>query len=483
MAYSIFKVYLTLDPEENHTSAVDLFTSLAGDLRETAVAWSGGNIVEEEWSSDAGDDNRLLRMTLHREAGNTVNIALGINEARVLLYLERNSYTIHPQAVSDDIPQLLPWLDQYYCYNADGLRVCSRAYSVAGDRNTRARFLDYIRSSDRHLPAVVMSPLDGGVYPLDQTQRMRLIRRLQGIATVFRLERGLREQDIVDYCNRERCREDQVILGCYSGAITVYYPGTSGYEPDLFTRYRQQTLDHDALQEAIFFGVARVSQRWAIGPESILQLERQKYSQRARAEAEQRAREQAEDRGQLQATYDEIIAESDRRIERLEAENNRLWEHIEEQDRELRRRQATIEQLQYHLNRRQLGGIAEEPEEPEACRVYLSDVAVRQYEAWDPQERRRWDEQVFPRLLDPQHRRNSSEAMGTGMFVYLRGRAANGRRVIYYLDGDRVMVCEVFAIHDEYERVRNQNPNPDNYGGFVPWNRERLGWVAEGNRG
>lgn len=488
---------LFLDPEENPT-VVDLYGFLCQDLKnalsnllglpddsEKLVDWPNarwsnaiGSVTVEssEWKADPDLDEheaRLLKVELMRHCIDydwSIEIWLGqIRESEVVLAQECSLSSYQPSPPLETLPELLAFLSEYACKDEDGMRA-NRTYVVSSDKVEV--FTDFIRSSDRRLPIVLISPIrDGTGYLLLDTGSMMC--RAQGMAHVIKLE---------DHSASEQLRSLYPRHACYNGAIRIFWPGFKEADDRnlhpvwLPPRLRAVSRESDICDE-IVAEIAEQSPRIFIRNTDIERLEGQQASVRAerqRAKLEERLEEQIRSRSKEDSesakwveAYEKLESERDR----LEERNRILESNLSTRDHEIRRLtwERTTAWQQVKQRSAPLDDLDAVP------RVLLSSKAYRQYRSFDDNQQRYWDERVLGKLLDEQLLGNLSASIagpsGSCGF-YPRSGGAGGRRIAYYIENDQVHVCELFLSgeHDkEYKRLRDQEIDREAYDGFEPW--------------
>jgi len=432
---------------------------LLGDWPEGKWSNSYGSatVTCSEWESEAESQKRLLQMQFIQHCRDhrwVTELRLGrIHGEEVVFFEEWSLLPFKPSIPFEEVPELLTFVSEWTCKNEDGM-LANSIYAVSNER--AEAFVDFIESPDRRLPIVLVSPSrDNSGYLLSDTGSM--VRKVRGLAHVTRLKDSKAAQSL------------HLLLphhGCYNGAVRIYWPGFKATDdPDLHPFWHPSRLrtvvDESEIHIDIFREVADRSPRIFARSADIERLEQQRLdeeSEKRLTKLEEQLREQIRLRLQQQTdaeletlfgSYEEVERERDHEVRRLRWQLNKAWQ-----------------------GRQQL----EPPDEQIVTQdILLSSRARRQYTSFDQQEQNYWDEHVLRKLLGEHLRDSQSEPVdgpnGT-CWVYPRGKSADGRRLIYYIDDDRIYVCELFPgeEHDkEYRKLRNKGMDRQAYDGFEQW--------------
>jgi len=488
---------LFFEREEN-LSAEDLYQSLCQSLKaalaqilelpDESERWADwpnaclanamGSVTVEssEWQIAPDTDEhgqKLLRIELaqhFRDYKWVTELRLGqLREEEIVLSEECSVSPYQPRLPLETMPDLLASLSKLAGKDQDGLQA-NGVYVVSSDRV--GTFVDFVRSPERQLPVLLLSPIPGEVtYLLSDT--WSIARDLQGLTHVIKLQ---------DVETVQRMRSILPNHSCYDGAVRIFWPGFKDTDdPKLYPfwlprRSRTARGELDIRQEVVAAIVERSPQIFVRNIE-IEQLEQQQLAaeeKRRVAELEKRLGEQI----QLRSQEDQELREWFKDYDRIERERNDLRQRNQVLESKVSELDYQVRKLRGVLNRIKLQGkqLPESLDEPSIVhRVILSSKAYRQYRSFDDKQQHYWDKHVLGKLLNEQLLRNLSEPIvGTGgtCWVYPRSGGAGGDRIIYYTEDERVYVCEMFSSdeHDrEYNRLRNQGIDRAAYDGFEPW--------------
>ncbi len=467
----------------------DLQKSIAAALgeeraREALADWpncawgdEGGALTVSTWESVRDPDLQLLDMELtlhHGERMWTVQVQVGTERPDEIVVQEVCRHTPDlSQPPIDEMPDVLGFLAEYPSMDEDSRFAC-RVYSLMPAR--AGVFAGFVRApiEKRRLPAVFVTRR----YATRQEMLppAELVKRLGGVAHVVRLN------------PRYGSSSQNFGLGhpCFDGAVRVYLPGYADDDgPGVHRYWHPNWIDEhgpDATIDAVVRYVLEKSSNREIEDEMIAALVQERDEEAMRSEVQrqvesvrQRMQEQlagqsgdAELLESFYRDYDELAGKYDQ----LAAENERLRQQRKELEDDNR-------SLNYRLSRQwEYEDAPPEPDVPMA-EILLSAQAREVYENLDAGERVAVDSKLLARLVHEEirsHKAEPIEAAGGLCFVYPRGRAAGGRRVVFWMDRAQVRVCEIFANHNTYEDMRNglrgRGVDLSKYSEFTAWQPE-----------
>lgn len=436
-----------------------LFDRLSEDLKLSAAAWAGlagdderltgwpwvdldhdgKQVWAKAWSSHHKPPHRLLTLSLRelRDGSEWRSlIKLGaLDYGEVIVFDTRDIRPMQAELAVEQMQRLLEFLTDYSCFDDDGRRA-NRSYVL--NKNRVGRFVEFLESPPdvRRLPVVLISTTNADKeYVAD---RQYLAQRLQGLTHVICLNR------------RTQWRSDDLPLAhkCFDGAVRVYLPGYSRHDPprlhpwwhkDKFVQTTADATNH----EIVRFIFEKTLPRFRIHP-AIPQLQRElnshRQASRVQSTIEDLRRTMVQDQNEL---FDEFYAdyqELEQARDDLEQENIRL-EH---------ERRRLLHLLNNQLN-------PEEISPPDSApRLYLSRQALDLWDSLTNHERDELHNTLLSKLRQPDQRKSQSEArqaQNGPCAVFPRGKAPNGQRIIYTVEGDDVYVHEIFRVHADYDKA------------------------------
>lgn len=483
---SILRRSLLLYQEDNPQTPA-LYQALRDDLRgeiahwltvdpQDLDGWPNGSWQNDtrtargtEWKAESGPE-RLLQLVLQKQepdytweadflAGQNSNDLVAISEDwRTSAY--RRDLPIHA------MPDVFAFITRYECKNEDGY-LANKYYSVDPERVDA--FVEFIRSPERHLPIILISPLPNS--PTDSLLDCGdLARKVRSIAHVIRLR---------NIAAVGRLRSLLPIHSCYNGAVRLYWPGFSQTDNSDLHPFWLPREDADEVEKQLFEQLARESPRLLGSNSDIDYLKWQKDEQYRKSQRHLKRTAFEEAKLRIEAQQD--AREFTKLYELIENERDELQarvEYLEQQNADLR---DQMRGLRFRLNSAwQRGERVSTIDEPRV-RVYLSSKAQAAYAALDQSERSYWDERIWYKLLDIQMRDNQSEVIhgpSGPCWVYPRSGTAAGRRVVYFCEDDDVYVCEILPAseHDgRYRELRDRGVDRSSYVGFELWKPDQLG--------
>lgn len=448
------------------------------------IAWQGeeSTLTVSPWESVRDPDLQLLDVELVQRKGDgtwTVSIQVGTQHPDEIVIQEicRLSPDVS-QLPLDDIPDVLGFLTDYACMDEDGY-YAGRVYQVAWRRIDR--FGDVVRSarSARKLPIVMISHNNDTRQPLlDPT---KLAERLFGLAHVMRLDANYRWS----------ARNLGLRHPCFDGAVRIYSPGYRDDDPASVHRYWRPDRIAGSDPEELYADIVRyvLEKSWSREVENgvLVSLAKEREEEAIRRQVQKqvdavRQRLKREQSAQTEAEIEALFSDLAKDYEELASQYDRASEEIERLQNGIKARDDEIRLLQYRLNQKWESD-APPPQQPEAATELLLAVGARAvYNGLDQGERNAVDNQLLRKLLDENLRQRQTDAIaaqGGTCYVYPRGRSAGGRRVIYWMDGTQIKVCELFMHHDAYEDARNRGFDLSDYTDFVVWQPSDLNVVKE----
>ena len=325
---------------------------------------------------------------------------------------------------------MLSFLKQYVVKDEGDGMLTGRTYVVRAARV--ASFVEFLCSSQRRLPVVLISPTQDSnepLMPFPDIQQMSC--EVQGVAHITKL----RDSNAAD-----RFRQLLPRHACYNGAVRVFWPGyLTESESSDHPFWHPGRLRSVGGCRATYYEV--LDELLSKSPQLVPRNTDVNHLQQQRIR--QLEASQASDRD-----WDELYMEYERTAKELDT-LSQLNQSLQQENRGLRWQLSTAWQK---------GQV--EIEDVSLPSLYLSAQACRQFTHLDGSERDYWERHLFPKMLNASQCSPQSEPMegpnGT-CWVYPRSGAAGGRRVIYYRDGEDVRICELFPSHEEYERLRTSH--------------------------
>ncbi|MGL4650494.1 MAG: hypothetical protein ACRC1H_13885 [Caldilineaceae bacterium] len=446
---------LTLATQQAEAAAAVLF-----DATVAAIA-SDGAVASAAIASEAWRDQGLPGCALWE-----ARTAIGAHDIRLAVALDHNFVVVQEEIHGHDIasasyPDALQQLPAADWTDIDG-RPAGEMRSLAFAR--MAAFAEYVRlpSTERRLPIVLVSLLKETRKPALDARA--LSRRLAGAAHVIvRRDAAFWDE-----------QEGHLAHRAFGGTVRVYAPDYQDSDPagrhaffgsDRFAGDGSETaLDRLAREVAVCCRepeqihpvfAAHEKARDLIRISSELQTEFGEHLRQLRDSNEVKAQETAN------------------LLQRVADERDALRNAVEAQIRELRDKDNEIARLQFQMTMLFRKSVADESGamQPEPV-LWLSNQAMEAYDALDSGEIEAVETQILQKLTHPLLRDGQQElvAAGTGLHVYPRSSSAGGRRVIFRVDQEQLLVCELYVNHDQYESARAHGFDPAAYQPFMPWN-------------
>lgn len=357
----------------------------------------------------------------------------------------------------DELPSMLPFMGSYGALDEDGY-LAGRTYSVSRERV--AGLVDFLQSAERCLPVVLLSPSRNGAPTKEHIEALK--QRWQGLAHIIRLR---------DEAAVARLQQLLPRHSCFNGAMRLYWPGFSAEDSAGIHPFKRES-EQDGIADEWFAQFAFRSTR-LLGSNPVLEaVKRQRRDDYQRAGLAQR-------KG-LEAIVERIAAQRDAQefadyAESVEKDKEALLNEVESLRVEVARLEDENRQLRWRANRAWQESEQVDDQDGMGPAVYLSADARETFESFDAGEVAYWRNNVLAKLLEPGLRLQQSEIVrgpnSRKCYVYPRKRSNDGRRVVYFCDGDDIYVCELFAMgeHDtDYDALRSAGVDPEQYRDFRP---------------
>lgn len=422
-----------------------------------------------EWIAERNLDRRLFTLNIGYETAKyewSVKIKVGCMQPDVaVLWEEHNLEPVTPHIPFELMPTLLDFLDApiyrnaFICADEDKLWA-TKTYRIYKARAFKlVQFIQGV-TGERQLPVVLISPTN--LTKKSKFNYNELLRHLKGIAHIMSLD------------DEESWRKEDLDLphSCYNGAIRVYLPGYAQEDAHSIHKYWLTDRLGSEQAEATLFEIVQwiieKSQSRAKNNLTIEELEHECAAEKTQIIArvtEQKLRKQIDiEKSQEQETvWNDFYTE----YQKLVAENESLQQKTRQQEQK-------IDRLQWQLAQQQWSNEATADNESiidTSPILMLSQQARAVFDAFDIGERSYFEENVLNKLMVAQHRDSQSEVLKNKSgccYVFPRKRSAGGRRVIFYLSGREVRVCELFANHNNYDAVRDSSIDLTKYDKFAP---------------
>lgn len=422
-----------------------------------------------EWIAERDLDRRLFTLAIEYETAKytwSVTIKVGCTQPDVaVLWEEHNLEPVTPHLPFELMPMLLDFLDTpiyrttFICANEDKLWA-TKTYRIYKARTFK--LVQFIRgvAGERQLPVVLLSPTNPAKK--SKFNFSELQRYLKGVAHIMFLDDG------------ELWRKEDLDLPhpCYNGAIRIYLPGYSPEDVDGIHKYwLTDRLGSEQAEAALLEIVQWVIEKSQLRAKNNLTIEDLEHECTAEKKqiieriTEQKIRKQIdiEKSQEQEAVWNDFYAE----YQKLIAENESLQQKVRQQEQKIDRLQWQFAQQQWSNET-----IADEEAAVDATPILmLSQQARAALGTFDTGERSYFEEKVLSKLTVAQHRDSQCEvikAKNGSCYVFPRKRSAGGRRVIFYLSGREVRVCELFANHNNYDTARDLSIDLTKYDKFAP---------------
>jgi hypothetical protein len=452
------------------------------------VEWQDKSIQchVSSWSAEEYIDDRLLYIRMTEQVGNIswrLKLTLGWNE-QIVIQEECEVLPARQPLPVDEVPSLLDCLGRYFWEDADQFEA-GRVIKLSKSR--AAAFLDFVKAPmpERCLPIILVTPRHAdGEYALQHIRELAV--QVRGLAHVVVL------------ANETKWYPDDLPLSpaTYNGAVRLYMPGYEEGQNASTHRLWMPDRINDLGEPRVIQEIVRlVHERNALQlleSETIRHLEemREKEVIKKKVEAELQAAKEVEQK-RIQQEYDalrqrlksqvkaEVHAEFESLFDTLQQDIQRLNESLdctraekESLEADNRKLRDKIRLLKFQV-RQQWAEPENVPDQlPAQPILYLSNQVWEVYNGLDRRLRLFVENQLFHKLAGAGLRDSQTEVVtcqGGACYVFPRSRAADGKRVIYILEGTVVKVCELFIHHDQYDAARTRGFDLGKYRDFAPW--------------
>jgi len=416
------------------------------------------------WPNEPRSQKRLtdvaLELSLEMETGSGrwhIELAIGQPEiGPIVVYEEVSWFGQGRELPLADSPDIIQFLQPFKVANIEGYT----GGVIKLPRTKIDAFVRYLQSPERMVPVVLY--VSECSNP-DETQPCieDVHQKLQGLAHVVH---------IPDNASVNTFNYQLETHPAFRGTVRLYLPGfqpsdSKWQHPFWPCRREPKEVFHELLNHV-------VRESLFLGPESTIETLRMQREESIRQETA-RLRQQ---------TLEAKIAQGDVNLwqtlaEEYSQENDALTSEKNQLLSELDALRDQVRQLNWRFRTLCYGeSLDEEALEDATPSLYLSDDAMKSYESLPPSEKKYWGEHVLPKLMNKELREHQSERLskttGGSVWVYPRKRTNDGRRVLYYVTGEDVYICELFESndHDRYSRLRTLGVDKDDYADFVSLN-------------